>query len=78
MKIKFSYNDLELLLTKEDREQIDSFPMPSLEQAKMMQKRWENFFGKALVPETPEAMQNGIIMIKPYLKVFKEYPELFI
>lgn len=78
LEVKLTYNDLELFLTKEDREQIDAMPMPSLEQAKMMKKRWKEFYGDYEVPKTPEGMQNGIIFLKPYLKVFKEYPELFI
>lgn len=78
MEVQLSYNDLKLFLTKEDREQIKAMPMPSLTQAKEMKKRWDSFFGENLIKKTPEAMQNGIIHLKPYMKVFNEYPEIFV
>jgi len=78
VEVKLDYNDLKLFLTKADLEQIKGFPEPSLEQAKMIKKQWEDHFGKTEIPKTPEAMQNGIIWIKPFLKAFDTYPELWV
>lgn len=78
MNIQLSFNDLELLLTEEDRQQIKEMPVPSLYQAKEIVRMWNNSYGKALVEKKPEVVQNGIIMIKPYIKARDSYPQLFI
>ena len=65
MEIKLSYNDLELLMTPEDRQQIKDMPEPSLEQAKLVIERWNDFFGDR-------------ICLKPYIKARDSYPELFV
>ena len=72
------YDDLRLLLTKEDLQQIKDMPSPSLEQARLVIKTWEDFFGANEVPQTPEKVKTGIIWIKPYLRAYEDYPELFI
>lgn len=77
--IELQYNDLKMFLTDADREQIKNFPEPSLEQAQMMKQQWETYFGTDVVSiDTPENIIQGIIWIKPFIKAFDSYPEIFI
>jgi len=77
--IELQYNDLKLFLTEADKAQIKAFPMPSLEQAKMLKKQWEMHFGTTVIPTDQSfSIINGMIWVKPFMKVFDEYPELFI
>ena len=78
MNIELSYNDLEILLTKEDIQQIKEMPVPSLAQAKGIVKMWKNSYGDALVKKEPSIVKMGLIMIKPYIKARDSYPQLFI
>ena len=76
--IKLQFDDLHHFLTDEDYKQIDEFPSPSLEQAQMMMRKWEDYFGAREVPKTREGVIHGIIWLKPYLKIKQDYPELFL
>jgi len=78
MTFTLDHNDLSLFLTKEDRQQIEEMPMPSYTQAELVIKQWDNCFASREVNQTPEAMQTGMIFLKPYLKAKENYPELFI
>ena len=78
-KVELQYNDLKMFLTKEDLQQIKDMPEPSLEQAQKMKHDWQTYFGTDVVPrDNPENIVQGIIWIKPYMKAFDTYPEIFI
>ena len=78
METKLSYNDLEVLLTPKDRQQIKDMPQPSQEQGKLMIKKWENIFGDSTCLQTPEGIQTGLMYLKTYIKTRDTLPELFI
>jgi len=78
MRTIINHNDLELFLTKEDRQQIKDMPEPSRQQAEMVIQKWNDYFGEKEVKETPEAFNTGKIWIKTYIKARDCYPELFI
>ena len=79
LDVKLTYNDLKMFLSEKDIEDIENFPNPTIEQAKQMKKYWEQAYGNTLLRgQDRESLIGGIIVMKPYLKVLKEYPELFI
>ena len=78
MKIELSYNDLELLLTPADRQQIKEMPEPSQEQGKLMIRKWNDYFGEKVCQQEPDKIQTGIIFLKTYIKVRDTLPELFV
>jgi len=78
MITKLQYNDLKLLLTKADLQQIKDMPEPSWQQAKLMMTKWDDYFGDKIVEPEPEKVQTGIIYIKPFIKAVESYPELLI
>ncbi len=78
MITKLQFNDLHLLLTPEDQKQIDEMPMPTWQQGELMLKTWDDYFGDKIVPETRAGVINGMIWLKPYLKVKQSMPELFL
>lgn len=78
MDIRLNYNELQLLLTPEDRQQIKDMPQPNYKQGRMMIQMWEDYFGSNEVPKTTEQVQTGIMYLKPYIKVYETLPELFV
>lgn len=78
MDIRLNYNDLQLLLTPENKQQIKDIPQPSHEQGKLMIKMRKDYYRSKEVPKTHEDVMTGIMSLKPYIKVFVTLPELFI
>ncbi len=78
MKVVLTYNDLHLFLTEEDKKQIAEMNEPSLEQGRLLVRRWDTAYGVHQISDEPGAITRAMIWYKPYVKVRESLPELFL
>jgi hypothetical protein len=78
MKTELTYNELELLLTPKDHLQIKNMTAPSIEQGKLVIKKWTLNYGERICSKNRFNTAMGLLQLKIFIKVRETLPELFI